>query len=121
MENEKYHYSMTLFICSIVPIGAAAFVGLFVFAFPPEPNCFGLPNSSVDTVKFLIPCCTVPLIALMMMPMGIYSVVSGIAAIREPEVRGKTLVVVAIVLGILDIVAGSGFLFYLFWIFSKVF
>ena len=53
-----------------------------------------------------------------MVSMGIYSVISGIAEIREPEARGKTLVVVAIFLGILDIMAGAGFLF---WIFSKVF
>ncbi len=118
MENEKYHCSMTLFICSIVPIGAAAFVGLFVFAFPPELNCFMFPNSSFDIVKFLIVCFIAPFVALMMVPMGIYSVVSGIAAIRAPEARGKTLIVVAIVLGILDIVAGL--LFYVF-VFSKVF
>jgi uncharacterized membrane protein HdeD (DUF308 family) len=116
MENRKYRCSMTPFICSIVPIGAAGLIGLFVFAFPVESNCFGLPN---DIVKFLIPCCTAPLIALLMVPMGIYSVISGVAEIRVPEAKGKTLVVVAIVLGILDIVAGSGFLFYLFLQFSK--
>jgi hypothetical protein len=55
------------------------------------------------------------------MPMGIYSVISGMAEIRVFEAKGKTLVVVAIVLGILDIAAGAGFLLYLFRIFSKVF
>lgn len=116
MENRQYRCSMIPFICSIIPIGAAGLIGLFVFAFPAESNCFGLPN---DVVKFLIPCCTTPLIALIMVPMGIYSVISGINEIRVPDVRGKTLMVVAIILGILDIVVGSGFLFYLFWTFSK--
>ena len=119
METKRYRCSKTPFICSIVPIGAAGLLGLFVFAFPADSNCLGLPNSSDDVVKFLIPCCTVPLIALATVPMGVYSVISGIAEIRIPEARGKTLVVVAVFLGILDIVAGAGWLFYLFWMFSK--
>jgi hypothetical protein len=45
--------------------------------------------------------------------MGIYSIIKGFAEIREPEASGKTLVVVAIFLGILDIAAGAGFLYYL--------
>ena len=118
MENRQYHRcSMTPFICSIVPIGAAGLVSLVAFAFPVVSNCFGLPSS----VKSLIPCCSLPLIALVMVPMGIYSVISGMAEIRVPQARGKTLVVVAIVLGILDIAAGAGFLLYLFSIFLKVF
>jgi hypothetical protein len=108
---------MTPFIYSIVPIGAAGLIGLFVFAFPEKGSDF--PGSLMDVLRPLILCCTAPLIALVMVPMGIYSVVLGIAEIREPEARGKTLVVVAIFLGMLDIVAGSGFLFYLFMIFSN--
>ena len=117
METKRYRCSKTPFICSIVPIGAAGLVAFVAFAFPAEQNCFGLPNS----VMSLIPCCTIPLIALVMVPMGIYSVVSGIAEIKVHQARGKSLVVVAIVLGILDIAAGSGYLFYLFLIFSKIF
>ena len=69
----------------------------------------------------LIACCIVPLVALLTVPMGIYSVLSGIAAIREPEARGKPLVAVAIVLGILEIVIGTGYLSYMLWALSKVF
>ncbi len=118
MENEQNRCSMTPFICSIVPIGFVGFIGLVAFALP---GIFRLEGGCFIGTLNLIPCCIVPLIALVMVPMGIYSVISGMAEIRVPDVRGKTLVVVAIVLGILDIVAGSGFLFYLFWIFSKVF
>ena len=117
METKRYRCSKTPFICSIVPIGAAGLLALVAFAFPAVQNCFGLPNSLMS----LIPCCTSPLVALVMVPMGIYSIVSGIAEIRVPDGRGKTLVVVAIVLGILDIAAGSGYLLYLFWIFSQNF
>jgi hypothetical protein len=112
---------MTPFICSIVPIGAAGLVGLLDLAFPNFFRQGGDFPSGMDVIKGLIPCCTIPLIALMMVPMGIYSVISGMAEIRVPQARGKTLVVLAIVLGILDIAAGAGFLFYLFRIFSKIF
>ncbi len=119
METKRYRCSKTPFICSIVPIGFA--VGLVAFgAFFPEKGG-DFPGSLMDIIKPLILCCTAPLIALVMVSMGIYSVMSGMAEIRVPEASGKTLVVVAIVLGILDIVAGSGFLFYLFRIFSKIF
>ena len=117
MEIKRYRCSKTPFICSIVPIGIAGLVVFVALAFPVVQNCFGLPNSLMS----LIPCCTSPLVALVMVPMGIYSIVSGIAEIRVPDGRGKTLVVVAIVLGILDIAAGSGYLLYLFWIFSQNF
>ena len=115
MGKKQYRCSMTPFIYSIMPIGAAGLIGLFVFAFPEKGGDF--PGSLMDVLRPLILCCSVPLIALVMVPMGIYSVKSGIAEIREPEARGKTLVVVAIFLGILDIVAGSAFLFYLFTLF----
>lgn len=120
MENEQNRHwcSMTPFICSIVPIVVVGFIGLVYWA---SPRIFRLEGGCFLGTWNLIPCCFLPLIALVMVPMGIYSVLSGIDAIREPESRGKTLVVVAIVLGILDIVAGSGFLFYLFMTFSKVF
>jgi hypothetical protein len=97
-----------------VPIVAAGLIGLFVLVFQVESNCFGLPNSLDDAVKSLIPCCTAPLVALMMVPMGIYSVILGIREIKVPQARGKPLVVVAVFLGIIDIVAGSCFLSYLF-------
>lgn len=100
-----------------MPVGAAGLVLFVAFSFPAEQNCFGLPNSLMS----LIPCCTLPLVALVMVPMGIYSIISAKAEIRVPEARGKTLVVVAIVLGILDIAAGSGYLLYLLWIFSDIF
>ena len=120
MENKQNRYwcSMTPLIWSIVPIGvAASLLGLFSWASPRtlRPGnwgCFGgfLYGPVLLFVGFLF--------AVITIPMGIYSVLSGVDAIREPEARGKALVVVAIVLGILDIVAGSG---YLFWTFSKVF
>jgi hypothetical protein len=40
------------------------------------------------------------------------------AEIRVPDMRGKSLLVVAIFLGVLDIAAGAGFLLYLFSLFS---
>ncbi|GAJ17852.1 unnamed protein product, partial [marine sediment metagenome] len=55
------------------------------------------------------------LITLVTIPLGIYSIVTGIAAIREPHARGKTLVAAGIVLGILEIVAVTG---YWLWLFS---
>ncbi|MHC4535995.1 MAG: hypothetical protein ACYS6K_18755 [Planctomycetota bacterium] len=118
MKNEKYRCSMTPFICSIVPIGVVGLIWLVTFAFP---GIFRLEGGCFLGTWDLFPCCIVPLIALVMMPMGIYSVISGMAEIRVFEAKGKTLVVVAIVLGILDIAAGAGFLLYLFRIFSKVF
>jgi hypothetical protein len=48
--------------------------------------------------------------------MGISSFVFGTIAIRKPEPRDKTLAMVAIVLGILEIVTVTGFLL---WIVSK--
>ncbi len=115
MGKKQYRCSMTPFIYSIMPIGAAGLVGLFIFAFPEKGGDF--PGSLMDVLRPLFLCCTAPLIALVMVPMGIYSVVLGIAEIREPGAMGKTIVVVAIFLGILDIVAGSAFLFYLFTLF----
>jgi len=108
---------MTPLIYSIIPIGFA--VGLVAFAalFPEKGGDF--PGSLMDIIRPLIICCTAPLIALVMVPMGIYSIISGFAEIREPGASGKTPVVLAIFLGILDIVAGSAFLFYLFSIFSN--
>jgi len=117
MENEQNRCSMKPFICSIVPIGTAGLIGLFVLAFPEKGGDF--PGSLMDVLRPLILCCTIPLVALVSVSMGIYSIIKGFAEIREPEARGKTLVVVAIFLGILDIVAGFGFLFYLFMIFSN--
>ena len=121
MENKQYRCSMTPFICSIVPIGAAGFIGLVALAFPNIFRQGGDFPSGTDVLKAIFPCCIVPLIALVTVPVGIYSVVSGITEIRVPDARGKTFAVVAIILGILDIAAGSGFLFYLFWVFSKIF
>lgn len=120
-ENKQYWCSMIPFICSIVPIGAAGCIGLLALAFPNIFRQGGDFPSGMDVLKSIFPCCIVPLIALVMVPMGIYSVISGMAEIRVPQARGKTLVVVAIVLGLLDIAAGSGYLLYLFWIFSKIF
>jgi hypothetical protein len=120
METERYRpwCSMTPLIWSIMPIGVAAgFVWLVHRASPSilRPGnwgCFGgfLYGPALLFVGFLI--------AVITIPMGIYSVLSGVDAIRDPEARGKALIAVAIALGILDIVAGSG---YLFWTFSKVF
>jgi hypothetical protein len=109
---------MTPLIWSIVPIGVAAGLVWLVHGASPSTlrpgnwGCFGvfLFGPVLLFVGFLI--------AVITIPTGIYSVSSGIDAIRDPEARGKALVVVAIVLGILDIVAGSG---YFFWTFSKVF
>ncbi len=117
MENKQNRCSMTPLIYSIIPIGFALVLVAFAALFPEKGGDF--PGSLMDIIRPLILCCTAPLIALWMVSMGIYSVVLGIAEIREPEARGKTIVVVAIFFGILDIVAGSGFLFYLFTIFAK--
>ncbi len=108
MENEQYRPSMIAFICSIMPIGFAVGLVAFSSAFFSEKGV-----GFLGLLKPLMLCCTAPLIALVMVSMGIYSVISGVAAIRNPEARGKPLAGVAIVLGILEIVAGFGFLFYL--------
>jgi hypothetical protein len=109
---------MTPVICSIVPIGTAvALIGLIDLA---DPHILR-PGNWGDFGGFLygpVLLCVGLLIALVTIPLGTYSVLSGSAAIREPEARGKTLVVFAIILGILEIVIGTG---YLFWTFSKVF
>jgi len=120
MENEhnRHWCSMTPLICSIVPIGVLGFIGLVYWAYP---RMFRLEGGCFLGTLDLIPCCFAPLIAIVMVPMGIYSILLGVDALRDPEARGKTLVAVAIFLGILDILAGSGFLFYLFMTFSKVF
>lgn len=120
MENEQYHpwCSMTPLICSIVPIGiAGALIALIDLA---DPHILR-PGNWGDFGGLLygppLPCVGL-LIALVTMPLGAYSILSGVDAIRELDTRGKPLVAVAIVLGTLDIVAGTG---YLFWTFSKVF
>lgn len=120
MENEQYRpwCSMTPLICSIVPIGTAgALIGLIDLA---DPHILR-PGSWGDFGGLLygpaLPCAGL-LFALVTIPLGVYSILSGIAAIREPDARGKPLVVVAIAIGVFDIVAGAG---YLFWTFSKVF
>ena len=118
MENEKYRCSKIPFICSIVPIGVVGFIWLITFALP---GIFQLEGGCFLGTWDMFPCCIVPLIALVAVPMGIYSVISGMAEIRVPQARGKTLVVLAIVLGILDIAAGAGFLLYLFLVLSKIF
>jgi len=84
MENKhnRHWCCMTPFICSIVPIGAAGLVGLVALAYPNIFRQGGDFPSGMDVLKGLFPCCVVPLIALVMVPMGIYSVVSGIA--RNP-------------------------------------
>ena len=118
MENEKNRQwcSMTPFVCSIVPFGIA--VGLAGFTYISRPEDGGCFPSGDEILWSLMPCCIGPLIALVVASMGTYSVISGIAAVKEPEARGKTLVAVGIVLGILDILIGTG---YLFWILSNVF
>ena len=92
-----------------MPIGIAVIIVWLTYLFRPSRRSefFG----PWDT----IPCCIGPIVGLMMVTMGIYSVKSGFAAIRRPETRGKLLITVAITLGILDIVIGTG---YVFWIFS---
>lgn len=109
---------MTPLICSILPIGTAVFLLSLIDLADPHilrPGNWGdfgglLYGPALPCVGFLV--------ALVTIPLGTYSVLSGISAIREPDARGKTLVVFAIVLGIVDIVAGAG---YLFWTFSEVF
>jgi hypothetical protein len=120
MENEQNRQwcSMTPFVCSVVPIGIAGLVWFFVYAFP---RFFRLEGGCFLGTWNLIPCCIGPLIALLTLSMGIYSVLSGSTAIRESEVRGKWLVLVAIILGILEILIGIGYLFYVFWTLLKVF
>jgi len=120
MENKQYRprCSMTPLIYSIVPIGFVSFIVIVHFAFPRflrwEGGCF------VGTWN-LFPCCMLPLTALVAVPMGIFSILSGMAEIRVPYGKGKTLVVVAIVFGILDIAIGAGFLWYLSKVFSGFF
>jgi hypothetical protein len=92
---------MNAFTCSVIPIGVAAgFVGL-VYHFRPQRGDFSAFYAiPVFLIGFLIVLVTIPL--------GIYSIRSGIAADRDPEARGKPLAMVAIVLGILDIVTVTG-------------
>ena len=117
MENEQNQQwcSMTPFICSIVPFGiAVGFVGFTYISRPEDGGCFPSGN---EILWSLMPCCVGPLIALVVASMGTYSVISGIAAVKGPEARGKSLIKIGIFLGILDIVIGTG---YLFWILSNV-
>jgi hypothetical protein len=115
-EENRQWCSMTPLVCSIVPFGiAVGFVGLTYISRPEDGGCF---PSSDEILWSLMPCCIGPLVALVVASMGTYGVLSGIAAIKEPWARGKILVAVGIVLGILDILIGIG---YLFWILSNVF
>ena len=131
MEDKQYRprCSMAPLIYSIVPIGVVSFIGIVNFAFP---RIFRLEGSDTwnllpyifrleagDTWN-LLPFC-IALIALVAVPMGIFSILSGMAEIRVPYGKGKTLVALGIVFGILDIAAGAGFLLYLFRAFSKFF
>jgi hypothetical protein len=117
MENEKNRQwcSMTPLVCSIVPFGiAVGFVGFTYISRPEDGGCFPSCN---EILWSLMPCCVGPLIALVVASMGTYSVISGIATVKEPWARGATLVSVGIVLGILDILIGTG---YLLWILLNV-
>ena len=117
-EQNRQWCSMTPLVCSIVPFGFAG--GLLWFVDRADPHilrpgnwgCFG-----GLLYGWALPCFGL-LIAILMVPLGIYSVLSGVSIIKEPETRGKMFIVLAIVFGILDIVIGSG---YLLWTFSKVF
>jgi len=99
---------MTPLIYSIVPIGFISFIVIVHFAFP---RFLRLDAGEFVGTFDLFPCCMVPLIALVAVWMGIFSIFSGRAEIRVPYRKGKALVVVAIVFGILDIAAGAGFLY----------
>jgi len=106
--------SVTPLICSIVPIIIVSVLIWLVNSASPRilrPGTW----SDWDFLYGLIFLCVIFLITLVTIPLGIYSIVSGIAAVREPQARGKTLVAVGIVLGILEIVAVSG---YWLWVFS---
>ena len=117
-EHNRQWCSMTPLVCSIVPIGIAG--GLLWFVDRADPHILR-PGNWGDFGGLLygpaLPCFGL-LIAILMVPLGIYSILSGIAVVKESEVKGKTIVMFAIALGIFDIVAGTG---YLFWTFSKVF
>ena len=111
MKNEQNQHwcSMKPLLFSIVPIGIAVSIVWLTYLFRPSRR------SEWFEAWDIIPCCIGPIISVVMATMGIYSVKSGVAAIRRPETRGKPLIIVAITLGILDIVIGAG---YVFWIFS---
>lgn len=117
-EQNRQWCSMTPLVCSIVPIVIAG--GLLWLVDRADPHILR-PGNWGDFGGLLygpaLPCFGL-LVAVLMVPFGMYSVLSGVSVIREPQARGKMLIILAITFGILDIVIGSG---YLLWTFSKVF
>ncbi|UCG59749.1 MAG: hypothetical protein JSU70_09565 [Phycisphaerales bacterium] len=121
MEIEQYRSSMIAFICSVAPVWiAVCFVG-FVYHFSPRsirPGSWGQFDALGLAPAVIFVLCVGFLIVLVTIGLGAYSVRLGIDAIREFEARGKPLAVVAIVLGISEIVAVTGAWF---WYASVVF
>ena len=102
MEDEERRCSKVPFIFAIVPvvligglIGFVAFVSPDTFR--PGGDCFGGLGGAL-----ILLCGGFP-IALLTGTLGITSIVSGIDALKEPAAKGRKLVVVAIILGILEI------------------
>ena len=113
MANERYLSSITAFICSIIPIGIA--LGLIGLVDLVSADIFR-PGKWGDFGGLLygpLRLCVATPIALMTIPLAVYSVFLGVAAMREPEAKGKPLAGTAIVLGILEIVIGTGYVFHL--------
>ena len=114
---------MTPLLCSAMPIGIAlGLVGLLAVVWPEvfrgQMSCM---VSSDEILRDLIVVGSIFLIAIIMVPTGIYSVLSGANTIKGPPARGKPFIVIAIALGICEIVVGAGCILYLFWLFAKVF
>jgi hypothetical protein len=125
MENkpDQPWYSMTPLLCALMPIGIA--LGLVVLLAIVWPGFFrgqtSCMISSDDVLRGLIVVGSIFLFGVVMVPTGIYSVLSGVDTIKGPPARGKPVIAIAIALGILEIIVGAGCILYLFWLFAKVF
>ena len=107
--KRKWGGSLAVFICSIVPlVPVAVLVALCLI--------LGSVDGEAEAMATLFLTIFVGYItAGVMMIMGMISVVFGTIAIRKPETRGKTLAIVAVVLGILEIGTVICLFIYLFF------
>ncbi|MBL7153879.1 MAG: hypothetical protein ISS79_09185 [Phycisphaerae bacterium] len=102
MENEEDRCSKSPFIWAIVPIALAVVLIVLVGLIIPEAfrgSCFGFLGAFAVFQFVGFPT------VLAMGPMGVISVVSGMHALKKGARKGRKLVVIGIVLGILEIAA----------------
>jgi len=98
MEHKRNRFALAAFICSIVPFLPVAILVSLCLYMSSEGG-----NFLEGLAEFFMFIFFVFITAGLMMSMGIISIVFGTIAIRKPGQRGKTISIVATIIGALDI------------------